>query len=91
MVPVLAALVAPAVSQQTPSDVAFGGEYFFRFRASAGRAFSRRKGNRFAGSVHFGFHKVTRSRQTVDSPSPLPRSTQVNLGGRYPLRDGHRC
>jgi hypothetical protein len=36
MVPVLAALVAPAVSQQTPSDVAFGGEYFFRFRASAG-------------------------------------------------------
>jgi hypothetical protein len=37
MVPVLAALVAPVVSQQTPSDVAFGGEYFFRFRASAGR------------------------------------------------------
>jgi hypothetical protein len=36
MVLVLAALVAPAVSQQTPSDVAFGGEYFFRFRASAG-------------------------------------------------------
>jgi hypothetical protein len=36
MVPALAALVAPAVSQQTPSDVAFGGEYFFRFRASAG-------------------------------------------------------
>jgi hypothetical protein len=33
---ILAALVAPAVSQQTPSDVALGGEYFFRFRASAG-------------------------------------------------------
>lgn len=33
---VLVALVAPAISQQTPSDVAFGGEYFFRFRASAG-------------------------------------------------------
>lgn len=29
-------LVAPAFAQQTPSDVAFGGEYFFRFRASAG-------------------------------------------------------
>ena len=28
--------VALAFSQQTPSDVAFGGEYFFRFRASAG-------------------------------------------------------
>ncbi len=25
-----------AAAQQTPSDVAFGGEYFFRFRASAG-------------------------------------------------------
>ncbi|MFN3420236.1 MAG: hypothetical protein ACK40X_00745 [Armatimonadota bacterium] len=25
-----------AVAQQTPSDVAFGGEHFFRFRASAG-------------------------------------------------------
>jgi hypothetical protein len=37
MVSVLAALVAPAVSQQTPNDVAFGGEYFFRFRTSAGR------------------------------------------------------
>jgi len=36
MVLVLASLVAPAVSQQTPSDVAFGGEHFFRFRASAG-------------------------------------------------------
>jgi hypothetical protein len=36
MVSVLVALVAPAVSQQTPSDVDFGGEYFFRFRASAG-------------------------------------------------------
>jgi len=35
-VSVLAALVALAVSQQTPSDIAFGGEYFFRFRASAG-------------------------------------------------------
>jgi hypothetical protein len=35
MVSVLVALVAPAVSQQTPSDVDFGGEYFFRFRASA--------------------------------------------------------
>ena len=32
---ILAVLVAQAVSQQTPSDVAFGGEYFFRFRASA--------------------------------------------------------
>lgn len=28
--------VALAFPQQTPSDVAFGGEYFFRFRASAG-------------------------------------------------------
>jgi len=36
MASVLAVLVAPAISQQTPSDVAFGGEYFFRFRASAG-------------------------------------------------------
>ncbi len=29
-------LVAPAFAQQTLSDVAFGGEYFFRLRASAG-------------------------------------------------------
>lgn len=28
--------VVPAVAQQTPSDVAFGGEYFFRFRVSVG-------------------------------------------------------
>ncbi len=27
---------ASGFAQQTPSDVAFGGEYFFRFRASAG-------------------------------------------------------
>jgi len=33
---VLSALLAPVVPQQTPSDVVFGGEYFFRFRASAG-------------------------------------------------------
>jgi len=34
VLPILVVLVAPTVSQQTPSDVAFGGEYFFRFRAS---------------------------------------------------------
>lgn len=28
--------IVSAYTQQTPSDVAFGGEYFFRFRASAG-------------------------------------------------------
>ncbi|MCS3917801.1 hypothetical protein Q2T83_14970 [Fervidibacter sacchari] len=33
---ILSALLAPAVPQQTPSDVVFGGEYFFRLRASAG-------------------------------------------------------
>jgi len=35
MLPILMVLAAPVISQQTPSDVVFGGEYFFRFRASA--------------------------------------------------------
>ncbi len=33
---VLTLFLLCASAQQTPSDVAFGGEYFFRFRAAAG-------------------------------------------------------